>query len=114
MRHEYEFRYHYGVSPHPAIERADMTDDSQAAVRAVRELLCMPSRHAVEVWRDGVVIFWRSRIRPWPADPASSVETQHIGGQSLQQIDARSSAQMSDLDPAKPFDGGPSGCSPSQ
>ena len=79
MRHEYEFRYHYGVSPHPAIERADMTDDSQAAVRAVRELLCMPSRHAVEVWRDGVVIFWRSRIRPWPADPASSVETQHIG-----------------------------------
>lgn len=64
MRHEYEFRYHYGVSPHPAIERADMTDDSQAAVRALRELLCMPSRHAVEVWREGVVIFWRSRIRP--------------------------------------------------
>ena len=59
----YEFRYYYGDSPDPAIEYADLTDDAQAAVRAVRELLGMPSRYSVEVWREGVVIFCRTRTR---------------------------------------------------
>ena len=66
----YEFRYHYGASPDPAIEHADLTDDAQAAVRAVRELLGMPSRHAVEVWREGVLVFGRTRARHLPGDGA--------------------------------------------
>jgi hypothetical protein len=59
----YELRYRYGASSEPAIEHADLNDDGQAAVRAVRELLGMPSRHAVEVRREGVLIFCRTRTR---------------------------------------------------
>lgn len=68
MPRMYEFRYRYGVSPEPAIEHADLTDDAQAAVRAVRELLGMPSRHAVQVWREGVLIFSRTRTRDFSRD----------------------------------------------
>lgn len=64
----YELRYRYGASSEPAIEHADLNDDGQAAVRAVRELLGMPSRHAVEVRREGVLIFCRTRTRLVPGD----------------------------------------------
>lgn len=70
MSRMYEFRYRFGASPDPAVEHADLTDDAQAAVRAVRELLGMPSRHAVEVWREGVLIFCRTRTRHVSGDDA--------------------------------------------
>jgi len=58
---EYELRYYYGDSQDPVIDRVAFPTEAEAVMRAIRGLLQLPSRHAVEVWRGAVLVFSRSR-----------------------------------------------------
>lgn len=61
VSHDYELHYFYRMASEPVIDKARCRDDSEASMRAIRGLLQMPSRHAVQVWKDDVVVFSRSR-----------------------------------------------------
>lgn len=58
---EYEFRFFVRGSPDPVFERLDLEDESQARIRGSSELLQMPGRSGVEIWRAGRLIYRRKR-----------------------------------------------------
>ena len=58
----YEFRYFNALSSIPVVERLAFGSDGEARIRGVSELLRLPHRAAVEVWR-GVVLIYAHRRR---------------------------------------------------
>jgi len=58
---DYEFRYFSATSLFPAFERADFASDGEARAKAAAELLRLPHRAAVEVWRGPALIYARRR-----------------------------------------------------
>jgi hypothetical protein len=58
---DYEFRYFSATSLFPAFERVDLASDGAARAKAAAELLRLPHRAAVEVWRGTALVYSRRR-----------------------------------------------------
>ena len=58
----YEFRYFNAFSSIPVAERLTFGSDGEARIRGASELLRLPHRAAVEVWR-GLVLVYAHRRR---------------------------------------------------